>query len=73
MVKNHAGCRNRFLILLSFLHATDNQSPDAETDKLHKIKKLSELLVTNWQKYCYPGREIYVYVTLVPFKGRTKL
>ena len=64
--------RNRLTCLMSFFHAADNLSPEAQTDPCHKIRKVSEKLIALWQKNYYPGREVAVDETLCPFKGRSK-
>lgn len=69
--------RDRFLNILSFLHAADNsQAPVRDSpdfDPGYKIRELSVKLVQKWQNKYQPHREISVDETLVPFKGRTKL
>jgi len=69
--------RDRFLNILSYLHATDNdlEPPrDSPTyDPGYKLAKIVRLIVQRWQANYKPHREISIDETLVPFKGRTKL
>lgn len=69
--------RDRFLNILSFLHAADNsQMPPRDSpdyDLGFKIRNISDMLIQRWQDSYKPYREISVDETLVPFKGRTKL
>jgi hypothetical protein len=69
--------RDRFLNILSFLHAADNSHEPPRDDPNHdpgyKIARLSSLLVSKWKTFYHPRREIAVDETLVPYKGRTKL
>ena len=69
--------RDRFLNILSFLHARDNSaepprdSPDY--DPGYKVSYIAAKLVKNWQKLYKPKREVSIDETLVPYKGRTKI
>ncbi|XP_021351253.1 piggyBac transposable element-derived protein 4-like [Mizuhopecten yessoensis] len=68
--------RDRFLNILSFFHAADNsQEPPRDSpnfDPTYKFSEVAKLLVSQWQHYYYPGRELSVDETLIPYKGRTK-
>lgn len=46
--------RNRFQLLLSCLHFSDNSTTDS-TDRLHKIRPIVDKLRTNFQQHYIPG------------------
>lgn len=61
--------RNRFELLLSHWHFSDNETVDV-ANRLYKIKPLAEHLSKKFQIPVMPGRNVYVDETLVPFRGR---
>jgi hypothetical protein len=69
--------RDRFYNILAFLHVANNSldlpRDDPHHDFSYKIRNIAEKLITNWQTFYYPKREVSVDETLVPFKGRTKI
>ena len=62
--------RNRFQLLLRFVHFEDNQGPAAAEDRLFKIRRLLEILETNFTKCRKPGETIAIDETMVPWRGR---
>ena len=65
--------RDRFLLLLRFLHFNDNDLYDAkdpERDRLHKIRPFLDILKSNCASVYSPGRDLCVDESLVLFKGR---
>ena len=61
--------RNRFQLLLKLWHFADNETTPKD-DRLHKVRKLVEMLVSRYQKVKLPGENIVVDETMVPFRGR---
>jgi hypothetical protein len=61
--------RNRFELLLRFLHFTDNEKNE-KNDRLSKIKIIVDSLNENFQKYYLPDEVVCVDESLVPFRGR---
>ena len=61
--------RNRFQLLLRFVHFADNQG-EALDDRLSKVRKLLEILEKNFTKCRRPGETIAIDETMVPWRGR---
>ena len=62
--------RNRFQLLLRFIHFADNQSPENDKDRLYKVRNLLTLLEKNFTECRKPGKYIAVDETMVPWRGR---
>ena len=52
--------RNRFQLLLSFMHFSDNQDPQENEDRLIKVQKMLEILEESFTKTKAPGDTIAV-------------
>jgi len=63
--------RNRFELLLRFLHFTNNQTANTN-DRLYKIRELFDILNQNFSKYYDLDEDICINESLVPFRGRIK-
>jgi len=63
--------RNRFQLMLKLWHFDDN-STDIQHDRLHKIRRILELLVNNFQMAKQPPENVVIDETMVPFRGRLK-
>ena len=61
--------RNRFDLLLQFLHFADNATAD-RTDKLYKVRPLLDLLGATFKAVYKPEREVSIDEELIKFKGR---
>lgn len=61
--------RNRFQLLLSFMHFSDNNSI-VPGDRLGKIKPLLDMLQMRYQRIYVPGENIVIDETLIPWRGR---
>ncbi|KAB0790392.1 hypothetical protein PPYR_15240, partial [Photinus pyralis] len=61
--------RNRFELLLTVWHFSDNQTCP-EGDRGYKIEPLINSLVKKFQNVYTPGKEFCIDETLVPFRGR---
>lgn len=61
--------RNRFELILKFLHFSDNLTADTN-DRLYKIKEVLEKFIKNYQKTYTPGEKICVDESLIPWRGR---
>lgn len=62
--------RNRFELLLRFWHFSDNELPEASTDRLHKLKPLIDKLVSRFREHYTPSARICIDESLIPFRGR---
>ena len=65
--------RDRFLLILRFLHVNDNDLldvSDPDRDRLHKIRPFLDLLKDNCASVYSPGRDLCIDESLVLFKGR---
>ena len=65
--------RDRFLLILRFLHCNDNDATDVRNpyrDRLHKIRPVISMLRSNCASVCQPGRDLCVDESLVLYKGR---
>ena len=63
--------RNRFQLLLRFVHFADNESPqDSEDPKLHKVKMLVQMLVQNFKTFQDLSEDIIIDETMIPYRGR---
>lgn len=60
--------RNRFELLLRFIHFSDNEAP--VVSKSHKIQPLIDLLIKKFQSLYVPNEYVCVDETLLPFRGR---
>lgn len=60
--------RNRFELILRFLHFSDNEKFDG--DKIYKVRNLVEKMISNFQKVMEPDEDLSVDETMVPFRGR---
>lgn len=62
--------RDRFELLLKFLHFSNNQEEYADQDRLFKLRPLLDLLRARFKSVYVPGSVIYIDETMVPWKGR---
>ena len=65
--------RDRFLLLLRFLHFADNTNYDANDpnrDRLYKIRQMTEMINDRCAAVYYPCENLTVDESLVLFKGR---
>ncbi|CAH2003354.1 unnamed protein product [Acanthoscelides obtectus] len=74
LYKNDVSCyisRNRFELLLGFIHFADNEmaSPD---NRLYKIEHLLRLLNNKFSIMFEPGEKITIDESMIPFRGRVK-
>ncbi|KAE9525673.1 hypothetical protein AGLY_014200 [Aphis glycines] len=60
--------RNRFELILRFLHFSDNEKFDG--DKIYKVRNLVEKMIYNFQNVMEPDEDLAVDETMVPFRGR---
>jgi len=69
--------RNRFELILSYLHLNDNAnclpSDNPAFDRLHKVRPVLTQLNATWKTAYHPDCEISVDESVVAFKGRTNL
>lgn len=61
--------RNRFELILKYLHFSDNCQANTE-DRLYKIKCVLDKFIENYQKVYTPGQNICVDESLIPWRGR---
>ena len=65
--------RDRFFLILRFLHFSDNDMcdvSDPDRDRLHKIRPFLDMLKANCASVFSPGTDLCVDESLVLFKGR---
>lgn len=60
--------RDRFHLLLRYLHLSDNTLVDHS--RLRKVNKFCQTLIKNFSKYFTPGENIAIDEGMIPFKGR---
>lgn len=61
--------RNRFELLLSNWHFSNNEAADV-SNRLYKLMPVIQHLTTKFKQYFVPGEQICIDETLVPFRGR---
>ena len=65
--------RNRFYLILKFLHFNNNETVDPENPhRLHKVRPLIQLLRERFRKVYSPGKNMSVEESVVLYKGRLK-
>jgi len=62
--------KKQILIDAKLWHFDDN-STDIQHDRLHKIRRILELLVNNFQIAKQPPENVVIDETMVPFRGQT--
>ena len=65
--------RDRFLLLLRFLHFADNRNynpNDPDRDRLYKVREVTDMIKRRCSSVYYPGKKLSVDESLVLFKGR---
>lgn len=68
--------RDRFLLLLKFLHVADNSvfdPVDPNRDRIYKIRPFFDIVTDRFKAVYSPKRELCVDESLVLFKGRVSL
>ena len=61
--------RNRFQLLLSMIHFSDNATTQ-DGDRLAKIQPLIDILESNFKNMFCPEKDIVIDETLIPWRGR---
>lgn len=61
--------RDRFLLLLKFIHFASNELADTN-NKLYKIEPLLDILHKNFQKMVDLDRTVVIDESMIPFRGR---
>jgi len=59
----------RFYYSKRFFHVEDFKHSN-KADKMHKLSFLIEYICEKWQKYFYPGRDICIDETIIPYTGK---
>ncbi|KAK7893501.1 hypothetical protein WMY93_022653 [Mugilogobius chulae] len=63
--------RNRFQIILRFLHFNDNNAVQADnTDKLHKIRPVVDYLISKFKELYQPAKNISIDEGMLLWRGR---
>lgn len=62
--------RDRFLLLLKFMHFSNNEDPEASSDRLHKIQHFLDLFNNNCREHIPVGSKMVIDETMVPWRGR---
>lgn len=61
--------RNKFELILRFLHFSDNETSD-KSDRLYKIRNIVDKINSNFENLQTPGEVIAVDESMIPFRGR---
>lgn len=61
--------RNRFLLILRFLHFSDNED-QTHGDRLHKVRSVLSTLRKSFQEALSPFQDVCIDESLLLFKGR---
>jgi len=66
-------CKDRFLLLLKFIHFNDNSAlpPREANRKLYKVKPILDHFNTAFMKHYIPEKDICIDESLVGFRGKT--
>lgn len=62
--------RDRFDLLLKFLHFCNNDDIPQNSDRLHKIRNILNRIINNFQKTMKPDKEVVIDETMMPWRGR---
>ena len=62
--------RDRFLLILKFLHLVDNNNKPADADRLFKLEPLLQHMAAKFQQIYVPGQKVSVDESLLLYKGR---
>lgn len=60
---------NRFQLLLSMFHFSNNEDTP-RGDRLFKVQNLIDLLTEKFQMCVFPGKDVCIDETMIPFLGR---
>lgn len=61
--------RNRFELLLQMIHFSEDDDNN-QSDRLHRIKHLLDVMNENFHRNYIPGQDICIDESMVPFRGR---
>lgn len=61
--------RDRFFLLLKFIHFADNERAET-TNRLYKIENLLCMVLKKYNKILQPGRHLVIDESMVPYRGR---
>jgi hypothetical protein len=61
--------RNRFELIWSFFHTANNEETDPD-DRMFKVRKLLDLLTTNFAEQYTPGQNISIDEGMLLWRGR---
>lgn len=62
--------RDRFLLILRFLHFNDNEGLLESGDKLYRIRPILDRLNERFRTVMTPGRDLVIDESMVPWRGR---
>lgn len=62
--------RNRFESILGMFHASDNEAPRPEGNRMYKISKVLDMLQNNYKASYVPEDLVCIDESNVPFRGR---
>ena len=68
-ILNSVLSRNRFQLLLSMIHFSDNATAQ-DGDRLAKIQPLIDILESNFKNMFCPEKDIVIDGTLIPWRAR---
>ena len=62
--------RDRFQLLLRFLHFADNTCTTSATNRMYKLQPLLDSVVSKFKSVYTPGNSLVIDESLIPFRGR---
>jgi hypothetical protein len=62
--------RDRFQMLLRFIHFNDNGEALSQKDKLHKVRPLVDMMCSKYQEVYKPGPDLVIAESMIAFRGR---
>lgn len=66
--------RDRFLLLLRYIHFCDNEDENLDkSNRLFKVENVIKLVNANFKKVLTLGKKLVIDETMVPFRGRLRI
>ena len=62
--------KEEFWKVSGLLLLADNHSPEAKTNKLHKIQSFHTMLESSWRRYYAVGRDLTIDEAIISYSGR---
>lgn len=62
--------RNKFELILKFIHFSDNEDLENGQDRLYKLRNVMNKFIYNYQQVYTPGQKVCIDESLIPWRGR---